>query len=453
MKRIVILVFSLLALASIQAQGRLNLSNIVRPTTGPNIVIGNSSLSPFTTTTGTASSTQSTTYNGTNLTANIIITMPSGFEGSINGGSSYNTSLTATQSGGNASGTLLVRVAASTSAGSYNNISITFASTGATTRSCAVSATVNPTSPFISGSVNSLPSLSTLTGTASILDSFTVSGGNLTANALVTFPTGFEGTLNKTAYTSTVTLNQSGGTLTGQPVWVYTRIAASTGVGSYTDPVIITSTGATPDSIAITGTVSSSNDKDSIRVQFDSTSVAQSGWTIMRGAPNLNVITATGGNSGTITVSSISTSSNNWKPVTTVCAFPNNGTPNGTVWNYAPNVMRECWFSYNDAYNASYPKIKISGLKTGGVTYTLKITSSISTSIAGFACDVDYRILGNSLYGPTVLAAQSGGVENTANSVTFTNIVPDGTGSFNIYFNQAPGNNLASISAFILKEN
>ncbi|MFM8683816.1 MAG: MBG domain-containing protein, partial [Chthoniobacterales bacterium] len=88
----------------------------------------------FTATYGTASAVQTFTVAGSNLTANITATAPTGFRVSSDG-TTYGSTATFTQSGGSASGTLYVRTSASTAtAGDYNNVSVTLTSADATSR-------------------------------------------------------------------------------------------------------------------------------------------------------------------------------------------------------------------------------------------------------------------------------------------------------------------------------
>jgi hypothetical protein len=73
--------------------------------------------------------------------------------------------------------------------------------------------------------------------------SYFVNGVNLTADADVTAPAGFEVSLDSTAWTGTLALAQSGGTLVGQPVKVYVRANAAT-AGIINGNVTNASTGA-----------------------------------------------------------------------------------------------------------------------------------------------------------------------------------------------------------------
>lgn len=108
---------------------------------GPNISVSGT-LTAFTSCAGTASAQQSFTVGGSNLTANIIITPPSGFEVSTTSGSGFSSSVTLTQnSGAVASTTIYVRITNSATGTPSGNI--TCASTGATTQNVSASGTVN----------------------------------------------------------------------------------------------------------------------------------------------------------------------------------------------------------------------------------------------------------------------------------------------------------------------
>lgn len=81
-------------------------------------------------------------------------------------------------------------------------------------------------------------------GTASVAQSFSISGNNLTANLVATAPAGFEVSSNGTTYGNTATFVQSGGSASGT---LRVRLAATAAVaGSYNSQNIgLSSTGAT----------------------------------------------------------------------------------------------------------------------------------------------------------------------------------------------------------------
>jgi hypothetical protein len=97
----------------------------------PSITGGTVSTTAFTTTYGTASAVQTFAISGSNLTADITATAPTGFQVSSDG-TTYGSTATFTQSGGSASGTLSARLAATALPGNFNNQNIVLSSTSAT---------------------------------------------------------------------------------------------------------------------------------------------------------------------------------------------------------------------------------------------------------------------------------------------------------------------------------
>jgi hypothetical protein len=112
-------------------------------------IIGAATASAFTTTYGTASVEQTFSISGSNLTANLVASAPAGFEVSSDG-TTYGSTATFGQSGGSASGTLRVRLAATAAvAGSYNSQNIVLASTGATSVIVTTAGSGNSVSPQV----------------------------------------------------------------------------------------------------------------------------------------------------------------------------------------------------------------------------------------------------------------------------------------------------------------
>ena len=103
-------------------------------------------------------------------------------------------------------------------------------------------------------SSGSTTAFSTCPSAASTAQSFSVSGNYLTANLVVTAPTGFEvSTSESGSYTSSVTFTPSSGSVSSQTVWVRLSTSAS---GTYSSSnVAVTSTGATTVNVAVSGTV------------------------------------------------------------------------------------------------------------------------------------------------------------------------------------------------------
>jgi gliding motility-associated-like protein len=119
--------------------------------------------------------------------------------------------------------------------------------------------TVNPTSvssPTITVTAATGP-ISACAGTASVspqIQQFTVSGTGLTGSITATAPAGFEVSLAAgSGYSNTVTLSQTGGTVSN--VVVYVRSAATAPTGSISGNVTLTSEGASSQTVSVTGLV------------------------------------------------------------------------------------------------------------------------------------------------------------------------------------------------------
>ncbi|PKB15127.1 T9SS sorting signal type C domain-containing protein [Flavobacterium sp. 5] len=112
-----------------------------------------------------------------------------------------------------------------------------------------------PGVPTISLSNSGLNAMTTITGTVSSAQTYTVSGSNLTADVIVTAPTNFEVSTNGITYSGSVTLTRTGNVLVGQPVTVYARVKASAPSGLYSATIDHTTTGGTTKSIAVSATV------------------------------------------------------------------------------------------------------------------------------------------------------------------------------------------------------
>ncbi|HLO81057.1 MAG TPA: gliding motility-associated C-terminal domain-containing protein [Chitinophagaceae bacterium] len=196
---------------------------------------------------GQASAPQSVTVNGSNLTANIIVTAPTGYEISLTSGSGYTNSITLTPTGGTVpTTTIYVRLSASASNGATGDV--TFSSTGAASRTVntgvatitgAPTISVSPASPSnYPGGPNTI--------TASGADTYTWSPA--TALSATTGATVIASPLVNTTYTvtGTTTLGCIGSTtvtVTVGPSLTGGTIAADQSICINTTPAALTSTG------------------------------------------------------------------------------------------------------------------------------------------------------------------------------------------------------------------
>jgi hypothetical protein len=131
-------------------------------------------LSAFSTCSGTVSTAQSFTVSGTNLTNDIVVTPPSGYEVSTTLGSGYTSSVTLTQASGTVSSTTIYARLTSSASGSPTG-NIICSSTGATSQNVSASGTVNALPTITLGSN---PSVTNGTTAASLTYSATTGGPN-----------------------------------------------------------------------------------------------------------------------------------------------------------------------------------------------------------------------------------------------------------------------------------
>jgi hypothetical protein len=216
---------------------------------------GTGSLTAFIAEPDAPSPEQSFTVSGQDLSANIVLTPPTNYEISTTSGSGFGSTVTLTQSGGTVSSTTIyVRLKSGLSAGAYNDENITISSTGKVSRTVTCSGDVRQS---INPSTSSLSNLSYEIGYGpSSEQSFTVSGQDLTANIVLNAPTNYEiSTTSGSGFGSSVTLTQSGGTVSSTTIYV--RLKSGLSEGSYnSENITISSTGKITRTVTCSGSVS-----------------------------------------------------------------------------------------------------------------------------------------------------------------------------------------------------
>ncbi len=158
--------------ANMTLNALVTVSGQVNGVNAPALSATPTTLSGFSTTQGTPSSPQTYTLTGANLTQNVTITAPTGYELSLDG-SSYAASQLAPQTGGTVSTTVAVRLTGTTAgspAGNVTNVS------GSLTATVAVSGNVSPVagtmrihdiqgsghiSPLVGSTVSNMPGIVT----------------------------------------------------------------------------------------------------------------------------------------------------------------------------------------------------------------------------------------------------------------------------------------------------
>jgi len=218
----------------------------------PSLTLSASSLTGFTSVSGTASASQSYTVSGSNLTSNVVVTAPAGYEVSLDN-STFSGSKTLVPTSGSLSGvTVYVQLSASAATGAVNG-TVTHVGGGATTQNLTVGGTVSASAPAMTLSKSSLTGFTSVSGTASASQSYTVSGSNLTSNVVVTAPAGYEVSLDNSTFGGSKTLVPTSGSLSG--VTVYVRLSASAATGSVSGTVTHVGGGATTQNLTVSGSV------------------------------------------------------------------------------------------------------------------------------------------------------------------------------------------------------
>ena len=219
----------------------------------PTITLNPTSLTGLTTTAGTASAAQTFTVTGANLSADLTVTAPTGFEVATNG-TDFAGSKILTQSAGAVSGTISVRIGASTPQGALASANVTLVS-GVTSANVAVSGTVTAAgAPLVAVSPTSATGLTNYVGQVSASTNYTVTGTNLVSDLVVTASTNAieVSTNSSTGFTNSFSLAPSGsGTLSNT---VYVRISALAPAGAVSATVSNVS-GVASNNFTVSGTV------------------------------------------------------------------------------------------------------------------------------------------------------------------------------------------------------
>lgn len=198
------------------------------------------------------SAEQSVTVSGENLTADISVTAPTNFEVSLTSGSGFGSSTTITQTGGNASATLYMRLAAGLTSGNYSGV-ITGSSAGADDNSGNLEGVVSPADPQFSYTAylddfNYVISV----GGPSAEDDFKVEGLFLTNDLIIAAPTNFEISLTSgSGFGASVSITPTSGTVA--ETTIYARLAAGLSAGNYTGNITMNSTGVVEKTFSVAG--------------------------------------------------------------------------------------------------------------------------------------------------------------------------------------------------------
>jgi hypothetical protein len=217
----------------------------------PSLTISVGQLIGFSANVGSASSAQTYTVNGADLSGAVTVTAPTHFEISLDG-SSYSSSLSLNPNGsGVLSIPLSVRLAASAPAGVHSG-SISHAGGGASASYLLLEGEAISLTPILVLSTNSLTAFNTTQGKPSIRQTYSVTGSSLTGSITVNPPPGFELSLNDETYGSAVTLTPSGGSLAD--IAVYVRLSGLS-IGNFAGNLVHSGGGVSGQAVAVSGQV------------------------------------------------------------------------------------------------------------------------------------------------------------------------------------------------------
>lgn len=388
----------------------------------------------FTNTAGSPSGSQQINYSYNSIPANSGgVTLPSWMEGSLDN-STWNAGPFTSLQG---SGIFYSRVKAATSAGTYGPSYVIFTATGAKSDSCLANATV--TSGTHPTNVSSPPTLSfsTPVNTQSTNLIFTLNGNNLTGNDTVNAPAGFGVGTDGFNYTTQIILTQGGGTITQQ---IYTVLLSNTTPGSLSGYVITKSAGATPDSVAVSGTVTSSTGGDVSIGQFFMTLTAATPVTNFKnviGGPDTATITNfdlanEAANNGVPVSLKFYSGTNRWNPLSGQHAAAN--APQGAT---AVNAPASTYFSvatcggyvYNQIQNYTGFALADTSAIVGGLTPGQLYTMIMMPSRAVTNRTMTFYIIDSTNNRVDSDATIDAG-QNATHFYVMQNIVPDSRGTF-----------------------
>lgn len=226
-------------------------------------ITSSGTLTAINTNAGTASANTSFTISGADMAAGILITPPAGFELSTSANGPFSSTLSVGAAGTIATTTVYVRLAATTAAGTYSGNIVLSSSGAASVNIATISSTVTAV-PLIT-STNNFTSFTTCAGIVSTEQLFTVSGQFLTADLVITAPTGFEisqavlGTggavIGSTgSYSNSITLTRTADNVPSTSLFI--RLSTSAVSTTTAGNILCTTTGGTTVNIPIVATIS-----------------------------------------------------------------------------------------------------------------------------------------------------------------------------------------------------
>ncbi len=250
-------------------------------------------LTAFSSCAGTASAYQNFSASGSNLTANITVTAPTGFEVCLTSGGTYTSTVTLTQSSGSVTSTpVYVRMTAAATGSPSGNVALS--SSGATTVNVSASGTMSQ-SPATAAAGND--QINCNSGT------FTLAGNNPSVG------TGAWSVVTGTATITTLSAYNSG--VTGIPAGTSATlrwIISNSPCTASTDDVILTNKAAP--ATAAAGDDQSNCNSGTFTLAGNNPSVGTGAWSVVSGTATITTLSAN--NSGVTAVPAGSSATLRW---------------------------------------------------------------------------------------------------------------------------------------------
>ena len=270
----------------------------------------------------------------------------------------------------------------------------------------AVAAVTSIASPVIAAS-GSPSALTTSYGIASAPTSFSASGSDLTANIVVSAPSGFEvSTSSGSGYASSLSLTPTDGAVAATTI--YLRLAAGTNSGAYSGSVSLSSSGAATQFVSIpSSTVNPSANLSALAVSAGSLTKAFAAGTLsymeyLQSSATSLTLTPTADAGATVTVNGASAATpvslNTGANTITVVVTANGG---GSTQTYTLNVVRAGAFTPGNLIVSTYGNISVAPVHIDGQT-TLITLEEFSPTIAANSSPVMAVVLPSAVYGGNV---------------------------------------------------
>ena len=220
--------------------------------TAPTVIASTAGLTGFNQFVGTPSTEQNFNVTGLNLTGNVSLSVSGDYQISLTAGSGFGSTLSLAPTTGSVSSTPIYVRLNGASANASANSAVIISSTGATNDTVTLNGTILNPAPTIFASVNSLAGFSHFVGNPSTTQTFDASGNFLTSNLTITASGAFEVSQSATSgFANSISISPSTGTVASTPIYV--RLNGTSFNANQTGTVILTSTGATADTLTLAG--------------------------------------------------------------------------------------------------------------------------------------------------------------------------------------------------------